>query len=645
MSEQVVKHTLSKRLSRTIMLLAVPLFVLSLGVFYQHARNLLHKEAIARSRTILSTTEQLVENYLSTIETAAKSNVWMLEENFTPDSLPALAHRIVSLNGSVLSCSVATEPDVFPNYADRFSVYTVHDGDTIITALEPEFEYFQKNWYKKPIETGRPCWINPFSDFNEGTINHHDAVGSYCIPLRPHGDRIEGVVSVDFSFQTLRKTVLATHHPYPSSYYMVLGPAGGYLIHPESSLLFKKTIFTATDSVEHPDIIALGKEMTSRKYGTMHVTFDDVLCHVTYMPVSDTGWSIALVCHDEDVLADYNHLGIILIIFVVLGMLGIAAITRRFVQRNIRPLNELMEATNKVAEGNYDTEIPTTDHKDIVGKLQNAFHKMQQALISREKEIQRNDAEISEESAELEHSLPLAQEASKRRKQFVQNVSRQFSAPIGIINGLAHVLHNYISTKQHSKSGEGQQPGGDINHISATMKHSAILLERTTLMLYDVSDTGVADTARYQKRDLVACNELARECISYINNNHKEAVFHFETELPDSFSVKTNHLFLMRTVRELLYNAAKFSDKQHITLRVTQTDATVRFTIEDVGPGIPEDYSELIFVPFTKIDDQSEGLGLGLPLCKSHMDGLGGNIILDKNYHQGCRFIAEIPKE
>ena len=645
MSEQVVKHTLSKRLSRTIMLLAVPLFALSLGVFYQHARNLLHKEAIARSRTILSTTEQLVENYLSTIETAAKSNVWMLEENFTPDSLPALAHRIVSLNGSVLSCSVATEPDVFPNYADRFSVYTVHDGDTIITALEPEFEYFQKNWYKQPMETGRPCWINPFSDFNEGTINYHDAVGSYCIPLRPHGDRIEGVVSVDFSFQTLRKTVLATHHPYPSSYYMVLGPAGGYLIHPESSLLFKKTIFTATDSVEHPDIIALGKEMTSRKYGTMHVAFDDVLCHVTYMPVSDTGWSIALVCHDEDVLADYNHLGIILIIFVVLGMLGIAAITRRFVQRNIRPLNELMEATNKVAEGNYDTEIPTTDHKDIVGKLQNAFHKMQQALISREKEIQRNDAEISEESAELERSLPLAQEASKRRKQFVQNVSRQFSAPIGIIDGLAHVLHNYINAKQRSKSGGNQQTCGDIQHISTTMKHSAILLERTTLMLYDISDTSVADTARYQKSDVVACNELARECISYISSNHRDAVFHFETELPDSFSVKTNHLFLMRTVRELLYNAAKFSDKQHITLRVTQTGTTVRFTVEDVGPGIPEDSSELIFVLFTKIDDQSEGLGLGLPLCKSHMEGLDGNLIIDKSYSQGCRIIAEIPKE
>ena len=644
MSEPTIRRTLSKRLSRTIIIFAVPLFVLSLGLFYQHARDLLHKEAIERSRTILSITERLVENHLNKIETAANTNVWMLEESFSPDSLPALTHRLVSLNRTVLSCSVATEPDVFPDYGDSFSVYSVRDGDTVVTSIEPEYEYFQKNWYKMPKQSGRPCWINPFSDFTEGTINHHDAVGSYCIPLRPHGDRIEGVISVDFSFQTLRQTVLATHHPYPSSYYMLLGPSGGYLIHPESSLLFKKTIFTATDSVEHPDIIKLGREMTGRKYGMMHVNLDDVLCHVTYMPVSNTGWSIALVCHDEDVLADYNHLSIILIVFVVVGMLIIFWITRRVVKRNIRPLNELMEATNKVAEGNYETEIPLTKHKDVIGKLQNAFRNMQQALLLRQEDIRRNDAEIATENAELERSLPLAQEASKRRKLFIQNVSRQFLTPLNVIEGLARVLYGNIASRRKSKGGDDWRTE-DISQINATMKHSASLLLRTTLMLYDISDTGNADTKRYQKDDIVPCNELARDCIDYVKEQFTGAVINFETDLPDSFTIKTNRIFLMRTVKELLYNAAKYSDRHHILVRLIQTDTTVHFIVEDVGPGLPENSQELIFMPFTKVDDLSEGLGLGLPLCKTHIKALGGKVIHDKSYQQGCRIIAELPKE
>jgi ABC-2 type transport system permease protein len=44
---------------------------------------------------------------------------------------------------------------------------------------------------------------------------------------------------------------------------------------------------------------------------------------------------------------------------------------------------------------------------------------------------------------------------------------------------------------------------------------------------------------------------------------------------------------------------------------------SLRFIVEDVGPGMPEDNEHLIFVPFAKIDDLSEGLGLGLPLFVS----------------------------
>ena len=643
MSEQI-RRTFSKRLSRTIILLAIPLFMLSLGSFYQYARVLLHKEALQRSRTILSTTERLVENYLSAIETAAKSNAWLLEENFTPDSLPALSRRIVKLNGSVLSCSVAAEPDAFPEQGSNFSVYSVREGDSIITALEPEFEYYQKNWYKKPIQLGAPCWINPFSDFTEGLINHHDAVGSYCIPLRPHGNRIEGVVSVDFSFQTLRKTVLATHHPYPSSYFMLLGPAGGYLIHPESNLLFKKTIFTATDSVEHPDIIALGRAMTSGKHGMMHVSFDDVLCHVTYMPVGDTRWSLALVCHDEDVLADYNHLAVLLIIFVIMGMVVIAWLTRKVVRRNIQPLNELMEATTRVSKGDYDTEIAPTSNKDIIGNMQNAFRNMQKALISHRNEIRKGDADIAKKSAELESSLPLAKEAANRKQLFVKNVWHQIVTPLNVIESLARVLQGGIASGYNSKAGENRELGEDIRQISNTMKRNAVVLYRNTLMLYDISDTSTANTARYHQNDQVCCNEMGLDSVNYIKGHFADAVIGFETELPDTYSIKTNRLYLMLTLRELLYNSAKYSDKQHILLRVTQTDDTVRFTIEDVGPDLPDDFKKIIFEPFKKISELSDGLGLGLPLCKIHIESLGGKVIYDESYQQGCRMIVELPK-
>ena len=47
--------------------------------------------------------------------------------------------------------------------------------------------------------------------------------------------------------------------------------------------------------------------------------------------------------------------------------------------------------------------------------------------------------------------------------------------------------------------------------------------------------------------------------------------------------------------------------------------------------------------PGSKSKRVSEGLGLGIPLAKRHAQNLGGDLILDTTYHEGCRFIVEVP--
>ncbi len=66
--------------------------------------------------------------------------------------------------------------------------------------------------------------------------------------------------------------------------------------------------------------------------------------------------------------------------------------------------------------------------------------------------------------------------------------------------------------------------------------------------------------------------------------------------------------------------------------------------VEDTGPGLPKEVQYMIDKPFTKMNETSQGLGLGLPLCKRHAKNLGGDLILDPNYHNGCRFILQLPR-
>ena len=623
---------LSRKFTITIFLLAFPLFVISLNTFLRHVQELMHQEALKRSSTILNTTMQTVVNYMSAVETAAKSNAWLLEENFDPESLQNLSRRIVSFNRSVISCTVSTEPDALPQSERYFSVYTVNDGDTIITMLEPDFDYTERAYYQAPVQTGKACWIDPFSDFNEGSINFTDAVASYSIPLRPHGDKIEGVLSTECSFHRLHEIIRKTDYPFPSAYYMLLSGDGHYLIHPETSLLFKKTIFSETDSIQHPDVIALGNEMVAGKTGIMHVVKDDVKLHVCYAPVPGTNWSLALVCHDDEVLTDFYHLTYLVILIVFVGLIFILWLTAIVVRRNINPLHELLETTKKMADGQYGQEIPRSNRKDIVSRLQNAFAAMQDSIMSRKENISHTAEMIKEENEKLAEATKLAEKSTQKRTRFILHVLRQIQTPLNVIDGLTQVMLNNIPTKN------------DMGDVPFTLKLNATRLLRRVLMLYDISAVQDSDEMMYKRDNEVHCNEIAKEGINYVHVNNPNKEIRFETELPDDTAIMTNHLYLLRSFCELLLNAVKFSDGKHITFRVAQTETSVRFTIEDVGPGMPKDWEELVSQPFEKVNELSEGLGVGLPLVKHHIDSLGGELVFDTEYQQGCRISILMPK-
>ena len=211
-------------------------------------------------------------------------------------------------------------------------------------------------------------------------------------------------------------------------------------------------------------------------------------------------------------------------------------------------------------------------------------------------------------------------------------MTHQIRTPLNIIMGFAQVLSASI-----------ELPQDEMKNISGIMKHNAMSLKRMIQMLYDSSETGLSEELSSTNSEEVSCNEIARECIDYTAEHYPDMPITFETELDDTLTIRTNRLYLMRSLRELLYNAAKYSDGQHIRLHLSKTGTFVRFITEDTGPGIAQEYLDQIFVSFSKADDLSEGLGLGLPLAKRHVTNLGGTITLDTNYHEGCRFIIEMP--
>ena len=628
-----IRQSLSWKLSLGILLMAIPIFILSIGFLFIHSRDKVKKEATKYAASMVNTTMQHITRYMDIVETATDVNDWEVTANLDPDSILAISRGIVMLNGHIDGCSISTEPNIFPKYGRNFSAYTVREADTITTVIEEPYEYFEKVWYKKPHLLGKPCWVVYYDESDSLALTLDGMIASYSKPLYNKNKHFVGIISTDLSLIRLSK-VITSEMPYEGSYFMMTGSDGNYLVHPDSTQLFVKTIYTDANPRENADIFALGHEMTTGKTGSMSVRINGEQCLVSYQAVPGTDWSLALVCPERSILRSYNRLNYIIAPLFVIGFILVLLFSSITVAQAIHPLYRLAGNLQRIATGHYDEQIPRDPRHDVVSRLQNSFATMQESLNDHVNEIRQMNEEALRRNEELVHTSELAKASSQQKSLFIQNVSHQIRTPLNIIMGFAQVL----------KESKGLMPDEEARSITDMMRHNAVLLNRMVLMLADCSARGTTEELYANKNEEVSCLEVAQESIRQAHENYPDIDFRLTVDLPDDFSITANRHYLMLSVRELLINAANHSTGGYAWLRVTEYLSKIRFIVQDEGPGIPKEEIDRMFEMFTKVYDLSEGLGLGLALTKRHIQNLGGNVFLDENYTEGCRMIIELPK-
>ncbi len=102
---------------------------------------------------------------------------------------------------------------------------------------------------------------------------------------------------------------------------------------------------------------------------------------------------------------------------------------------------------------------------------------------------------------------------------------------------------------------------------------------------------------------------------------------------------------LKRALTNLLDNAVKYGKQARITIRTTPE--WVEIVIDDEGPGVPEDELKRVFEPFYRVEASRSrdtgGIGLGLAIALSIIQGHGGQLTLANRPEGGLRAIVELP--
>ena len=628
-----IQRRLSLKLGLSIMIVVAVVFLISATFLFSITKGYVRQASIINATQILDSTAVRITDIMSEVEGVADSAVWMMNGQVTPETIFRETREILERNPHFYSCSISLEPDFFKSYGKFFSVYSVKEGDSIHTSQygSNQFLYFDFDWYRKPKELQRGCWIDPFLNINPQSDYTPEIITSYSRPLYDKDRNFIGVIAIDMLQKWFSQTITSVA-PYPHSSSIMIGREGNYFVHPDTAKLIRETIFSDPDPKARQDVIPLGEDMIAGKSGMRQLIVDGQDAFVFFRPIGREGWSMAIVCPKSDVFEGYNQLLRQVWIIIAFGLLVILIFCYQTVRSAVVPLKMLDNQSRHIADGHLDDILPRTTRSDTIGQLQNSFVEMQQSLVKYVGDIKRMNKDMELRNQELAIANELALEANENTTVFVQDMMHQIRTPLNIISGFVQVLEDNIH----------DLPDEETKSIISMMQDNSKKIDRIARLL--VASSGVDQSATSLKRTSFSCNSLCRELETTFQPNSPRLVkFRVITHVPDTFTICSNMESIKEILTEMLDNANKFTQQGSITLECSQPTAdSVAFAVSDTGIGIAEIDQERIFTQFTKVNSFTDGVGLGLSLSKQTAKMLGGDLVLDTTYRGGARFVLTL---
>ena len=141
-------------------------------------------------------------------------------------------------------------------------------------------------------------------------------------------------------------------------------------------------------------------------------------------------------------------------------------------------------------------------------------------------------------------------------------------------------------------------------------------------------------------------DEVISESLRHINRKHDD--YKIVADCEELVLTRMDVRLIIQVLVNLIDNAIKYTPSGSvICIRGIKKDGKAQISVEDDGPGIPEEMKPHIFEMFytgkTTVMDSHRSLGLGLALCHSIIEAHNGTLILTDHDPHGCNFIFTLP--
>ena len=288
------------------------------------------------------------------------------------------------------------------------------------------------------------------------------------------------------------------------------------------------------------------------------------------------------------------------------------------------------------------SSLPTELEAATLDRLREALHRKTRAELvadleqhNRALELHRSQLEdtVQQRTGELRAAMARAEDANRAKSEFLSHMSHELRTPLNGVLGHAQILLRDGEATPHQRK--------SLSAIDSSGRHLLTLIN-------DILDLSKIEAGEIEIEEapcdlsaltLDVCNIVQPRA----DKRRVEVRRLLGPEVPRW--VRTDTTKLRQCLVNIAGNAAKFTERGHIELRVNRNGDRLLFAIEDTGVGMSPDELEELFQPFkqTKSGRSAGGTGLGLAISHRLVHMLGGDLHVESEVGRGTTFTIELP--
>jgi len=261
-------------------------------------------------------------------------------------------------------------------------------------------------------------------------------------------------------------------------------------------------------------------------------------------------------------------------------------------------------------------------------------------LVRLVKALEQSNRTLERTQNELVRARQQAEEAKLMKQTFAANISHELRAPLNLILGFSEIMYQTPSVY-----GEMVWPPRlrqDVSKIYRSSRHLLALID-------DILDLTHFEVKGYMLYlESTAVSPFLQETAEMARDLFRGKPVDFQVDIEENLPViNLDRTRIRQVILNLLNNAQRYTDSGTVRLCAKRRAHEIRVTVEDTGPGIPDDQLVHIFGEFYQADGslrrKNEGAGLGLAISKRFVEAHNGHIWAESTVGVGSLFSFTLP--